>query len=65
MSMTPCPCCLRPTPAPTCHICGWKADTMNERGYSKKNRQTLQKARTAFIRALPGLFDKAIQAIVT
>ena len=63
--MTTCSCCLQPTRATTCHLCGWKADTMNERGYSKKNRQTLQKARTAVIRALPGLFDKALPAIVT
>jgi hypothetical protein len=62
MSMTHCPCCLQTNSAPTCQLCGWKQDTLNERGYSKLNRQTVSKARSAFIRALPDRLDAAIRA---
>jgi hypothetical protein len=53
MSMPICPCCGQTTATETCGLCGWIPDNLNERGYSKRNRQFLSAARRAFMRELP------------
>lgn len=61
MSMT-CQCCLQTNSEPTCTLCGWKQDHLNERGYSRLNGQTVGRARRAFMLRLPDLLDRAIRA---
>jgi hypothetical protein len=55
MCMTHCQCCLRIT-STKCSLCGWIQDpALNERGYSKLNRQTVSKARIAFTQSFSEL----------
>ena len=56
-----CQCCLQKSETPTCDLCGWKADVVNTRGYSKLNRQVIGKYRSEFIRSLPGRIQAALQ----